>query len=152
MSTLFYLDLYTELENRSFTVTLDDSYDTSGGLRDRRFIDKEIEPIYKPTYGAKAESRVTLKVIIDMLFKEVAFSLDSDEDLFEIIDLMDRYKKDINRIDLSKFDKFSEENLFLNRFDIAYSKLKELSIERKRLHVKHNPNKKKTIFDILKGE
>lgn len=152
MSTLFYLDLYTELEERSFIVTLDDSYDTSGGLRDKRFLEKGLEPLFKPMYGAKAESKVTLKVIIDMLFKEVSFSLNSDEDLYEIIDLMDRYKKDINSIDTSRLDKFSEERLFLDRFDFAYTKLKELSIERQRLFVKQNPDRKKTIFDILKGE
>lgn len=148
MATTIFLDLQTELENKLFSVIIEDSYDPSG-IRDKQFFNRNVEPLFKPTYGSVAHSRVTIKVIIDMLFKEVGFAFDSDDELIEAHDLLNRYFMEINKLDTAKLQPYSEEKLFLDKCRSAFAKITELKDNRKKYLNKLNPNKKKSIFDII---
>jgi len=150
VAQVIYLDLYTELKERLFTIIVKGPYDPTG-IRDKQFLKRGLSPIYQTLDDMAETFRLPMKDIINLIFQEISFQLDSDEDLIIMVDLLNRYLNELAAIDLGKLNKHSDEIIFIGKCRDAYGILSEMASERKLLKAKANPDAPKSIFDILRG-
>lgn len=141
-----YLDPVTEMTDRTFRIEYEEAHDITG-YRNHQFIKRNVEPIYKPVEGLKTISEVPIHLIVDMIHKNISISFNSDSDLFDIVNIIQKYLKHFNgKIEL--LDKTSDDYLFFERCQKAFFILSDIKREREMLLRKRN-NGKITGIDRL---
>jgi len=146
-ATIIYLDPVLAMKEQCFDVEIEETYDMTG-IRNYQFLQRGVDPVYKPSSGNRAKARIPIKIIIDILHRGEFLQMDSDEDLFAICDIMKRY---LAKVDTAQtmFQKNSPEAMFMERCKKAYFMLMQLAEERRSLRKLNDPNYRRTGFDLL---
>lgn len=126
--SLIHLDPVTAMTKTHFFVEIEETHDLTG-LRNHRFLQRGVEPVYKPMAGHKAHSNIPIHLIVDILHKGSYIQFNSDQDLFDIVSILESYLK-LFKDKIANANKNSDEYLFIERCQKAYRQLTELANER----------------------